>query len=603
MNYKFLYLLICILGLHSLTAQQHQVIDSKGTQITVTSSQVSTTSTAPSNPNEGDVWIDTASNTIKIWEEGTVPAWKEIASILNWISSSQNGSYLANHLVSYEGALYKNLTGTNSVTTPDLDTTNWAALEGEGNAVPLWKLLTNGGSYVNNDVINYNGMLYKSLTGTNSVTTPDLDTTNWAVLLNTSISDADGDTKIEVEQTADEDIIRFTTAGTEVLKLDGSRIIPTNSNFSVFIGENAGTDTVSSSNNNVFIGSNAGSSIDTGHGNVGIGTNAMRNNDAGINNTAIGVNSLQSNQNATGLVAVGARALQSNTSGIQNVALGLDALKSNTKGAYNIGIGPNAGRYIADGNTPRETGANSIYIGKDTKASVDGTRNEIVIGTNVTGKGDNTITLGNGASSELYTAADIISKRFHTIWKSNENIYAIDDIVIYNGIFYKYLTGNNTAVAPDADTENWFPNRGNVSTFTLLNDQLITDNQTFGVQSTELLGSGVAWAPNGDFTLTPGTYELIAEVLIDFHDNRRSGVLLFNFTDGTNTRFQASYEGTAVMNNSARTYGSVPSRAYITITANTTVRLRCTGTASGAPNRGRIKSDNGQSRVIIKKIN
>lgn len=130
MNYKFLYLLICILGLQSLTAQQHKVIDRKGTQITVTSSQVSTTSIPPSNPNEGDVWIDTASNTLKIWEEGSVPAWKEIASIRNCKSSSQNGSYLVNHLVSYEGALYKNMTVTNSVTTPDLDTTNWAALEG-----------------------------------------------------------------------------------------------------------------------------------------------------------------------------------------------------------------------------------------------------------------------------------------------------------------------------------------------------------------------------------------------------------------------------------------------------------------------------------------
>ena len=548
MNYKFLYLLICILGLHSLTAQQHKVIDRKGTQITVTSSQVSTTSIAPANPNEGDVWIDNASNTIKIWEEGTVPAWKEIASIRNWIPTSQNGSYLVNHLVSYEGALYKNMTGTNSVTTPDLDTTNWT------------------------------------------------------VLLNTSISDADGDTKIEVEQTADEDIIRFTTAGTERLRLDGSRIEPLNNGNSVFIGENAGTDTVSSSNNNVFIGRNTGSSIDTGHGNVGIGTNAMRNNDAGINNTAIGVNSLQSNQNATGLVAVGARALQSNTSGIQNVALGLDALKSNTKGAYNIGIGSNAGRYITDGSTPRETGANSIYIGKDTKASVDGARNEIVIGTDVTGNGNNTITLGNDTSTELHTPADILSKRFHTIWKSNENIYVIDDIVIYNGTFYKNLTGNNRAVAPDADIANWFPNEGTISTYTLLNNQLISDNQTFQLESRELLGSGVVWRTTGDFTFTPGTYELIAEVLIDFHDSR-SGVLHFTFTDGTNTPFPASYEGTAVMNNSNRTYGSVPARAFITITADTTVRLRCTATASGWANRGRIQSDNGQSRIIIKKIN
>ena len=117
-----------------------------------------------------------------------------------------------------------------------------------------------------------------------------------------------------------------------------------------------------------------------------------------------------------------------------------------------------------------------------------------------------------------------------------------------------------------------------------------------------LLGSGVAWAQNGDFTLTPGTYELIAEVLIDFHD-QPTGALLFTFTDGTNNPFPASYEGSAVINNGARTYGSVPSRAYITITANTTVRLLCTATAGGGTNEGTVRSDNGQSRVIIKKIN
>ncbi|MDA9335144.1 hypothetical protein N9Q89_03190 [Flavobacteriaceae bacterium] len=323
--------------------------------------------------------------------------------------------------------------------------------------VPLWKSNTDGGLYQSNDILNFNGYLYKNLTGANTDTTPENDTVNWVKTIDLAIqlSDADGDTKIEVEQAADEDIIRFTTAGTERLRINGSRIIPTNSNFSVFIGENAGTDVVSISNNNVFIGRNTGSSIDTGSGNVGIGSNAMAGNDAGANNTAIGVNSLQSNQNATGLVAVGARALLSNTSGIQNVALGLDALKSNTTGAYNIGIGPNAGRYIADGSTPRETRANSIYIGKDTKARVDGTLNEIVIGTNVFGKGDNTITLGNGASTELHTAADIISKRFHTIWKSSVNIYAVNAVVIYNGALYKNLTGSNTAVAPDADTTNW----------------------------------------------------------------------------------------------------------------------------------------------------
>ena len=376
MNFKFLYLLICILGLHSLAAQQHHVIDRKGTQIAVTSSQVSTTSIAPSNPNEGDVWIDSASNTLKIWEEGTVPAWKEIASIRNWISSSQNGSYLVNHLVSYEGTLYKNMTGANSDTNPENDTVNWEEISVD--IVPLWKSQMNGGSYATNDIINHNGILYKNLTGTNSDTTPNFDSTNWR---------------------------NFT------------RWLP---------------------------------------------------------------------------------------------------------------------------------GKTSI--------------------------GEALTIVGNFPSIE------------------------------FNGTFYKNLTGNNTAVAPDTDTTNWFPNGGNISAFTLSNNQFISDNQTFDIDSSELLGSGVAWTTNGNFTLSPGTYELMAEVLIDFHDGDQ-GFIQFNFTDNTNTPFQASYEGIAVMNNSTKAFGSVPSRAYITITANTTVRLRCTGTAGTQTNTGRIRSDNGQSRVIIKKIN
>ena len=179
-NRRFLMFFIFGLIGFQLQSQINRVIDNKGTIVMVKNNQVTTAATAPANPLENDIWIDTVSNTLKIWEEGTVPAWIEIASIRNWISSSQNGSYLVNHLVSYEGALYKNLTGDNLDITPNLDTTNWEALEGEGNAVPLWKSLTNGGSYVTNDVINYNGMLYKNLTGDNLDTTPDLDTTNWA---------------------------------------------------------------------------------------------------------------------------------------------------------------------------------------------------------------------------------------------------------------------------------------------------------------------------------------------------------------------------------------------------------------------------------------
>ena len=50
---------------------------------------------------------------------------------------------------------------------------------GSGDVVPLWKSDTNGGSYLINDIINYNGLLYKNLTGTNTDASPNLDPTNW----------------------------------------------------------------------------------------------------------------------------------------------------------------------------------------------------------------------------------------------------------------------------------------------------------------------------------------------------------------------------------------------------------------------------------------
>ena len=58
------------------------------------------------------------------------------------------------------------------------DGTTWV-LRPHRNAVPLWISNTNGGTYLTNDVINHNGTLYRNLTGTNTDTTPDVDALNW----------------------------------------------------------------------------------------------------------------------------------------------------------------------------------------------------------------------------------------------------------------------------------------------------------------------------------------------------------------------------------------------------------------------------------------
>ena len=41
---------------------------------------------------------------------------------------SSSGTYNAGDLVIYEAIIYENLTGTNTATTPDQDTTNWSSV-------------------------------------------------------------------------------------------------------------------------------------------------------------------------------------------------------------------------------------------------------------------------------------------------------------------------------------------------------------------------------------------------------------------------------------------------------------------------------------------
>ena len=54
------------------------------------------------------------------------------------------------------------------------------------------------------------------------------------------LSDADGDTKVEVEKNPDEDLIRFTSAGYEAMLLDGKTLHLKSPGQSTFIGDAAG---------------------------------------------------------------------------------------------------------------------------------------------------------------------------------------------------------------------------------------------------------------------------------------------------------------------------------------------------------------------------
>ncbi len=170
----------------------------------------------------------------------------------------------------------------------------------------------------------------------------------------TQLQDTDADTKIQVEETADEDIIRFDINGTERWVMDSTRLEPKNTGNSVFIGEGAGKSDDLSDNQNVFIGSSAGNSNTTGSYNTAIGRQSLYTNNYGFSNTAIGRNSLYYNTIGGYNAAGGRNSLHSNTMGSYNTAFGTYSLHNNTAGSGNIALGYRAGY--------NETGSNKLYI-------------------------------------------------------------------------------------------------------------------------------------------------------------------------------------------------------------------------------------------------
>jgi hypothetical protein len=238
----------------------------------------------------------------------------------------------------------------------------------------------------------------------------------------------------------------------------GSTAVPAGSN--TFVGKGAGNLTMGSTatntahgSYNVGVGSESLKNITTGYQNVAIGTYALTSITTGRQNVAIGHAALYANQTgssnmaigfealklATGSsnVAIGRSALAKCSTGISNAAIGQNALSENTTGSLLVGVGGDAGRYIADGSTANQTSSYSVYIGYGTKASADGTSNEIVIGYNAIGAGSNSVVLGNDS------IATTLLKGSVKLLADNQKLYfgAGDDAAIY-------YDGTNLVVNP-----------------------------------------------------------------------------------------------------------------------------------------------------------
>ena len=166
--------------------------------------------------------------------------------------------------------------------------------------------------------------------------------TSWQSMAATTtlLEDADQDTKIQVEENADEDIIRMDLGGDEGLVVDRTasnpwslpyfypRIVFKNNNGNILIGAGNGEhlddgQTLGYGAQNTLVGEGAGANLGPSYNNTALGYQALGTNDA-VNNTAIGFRALWGNNSFADNTALGTLA-GVGTSGAGNLYLGMSA--------------------------------------------------------------------------------------------------------------------------------------------------------------------------------------------------------------------------------------------------------------------------------------
>jgi len=171
------------------------------------------------------------------------------------------------------------------------------------------------------------------------------DTTAWVRITDaqSGFVDSDRDTKIQLEEYPDDDIIRFYTSGNEVMNLNMNRLEFLNNGESVFIGESAGENDDLSLNRNTYVGYRAGQLNQAGTQNVAVGNQALTKSTFGSNNVAVGKQSLFNNIGSNN-TALGYNSAGNNTSGTKNTVVGGLSGFANKTGDQNTFLGYEAGR-------------------------------------------------------------------------------------------------------------------------------------------------------------------------------------------------------------------------------------------------------------------
>ena len=196
--------------------------------------------------------------------------------------------------------------------------------------------------------------------------------------------------------------------------------------FSMGVGTTTGSNNVAigrqsledatSATDNTAVGHQAGANITTGNTNVAVGRNALVLATACTDVVSIGAYSMDAVTTSTAVngsvaigksalgaftgggncTAIGYQSLEDNVSGYNNTAVGYQSL-ANATGAGNSSVGSQAGDLIT-------SGTNNTLLGSASEVSANSATNQTVIGQGATGQADNSVTLGNTATTQVYVA-------------------------------------------------------------------------------------------------------------------------------------------------------------------------------------------------------
>ena len=239
-------------------------------------------------------------------------------------------------------------------------------------------------------------------------------------------------------QVAVTDLKTYVHTNTSINDLSDGTANTTNFSNSILLGQSS-TGTLNSAEYNVGLGYGVFDALTTGDRNMGVGYNA----------------------------------LNRVTDGSGNVAIGGQSLTAVTTGDRNVAIGRQSGRDVDDGELANgadlTTGDENTYLGAWTQPSAADVQNETVIGSESTGQGSNTVTIGNAAVTQVYLSQD----KEATVFAGALDITASGGITLQNDETITNTTDGTVAItATNTTVSGNLSGSGSISGFDAnLNDQ------------------------------------------------------------------------------------------------------------------------------------